>query len=143
AAVDEAADRLSEATGRVERLGRELAGATEDRDAAAAALAGVVARMHESDAELAATAERLAALGATARAAAAEAERLATSVTDAETARDRDLAGLADLERRLAAAEEAGDVDVEPSTEERDRLAAEARAARQAETEARLALRTG
>ena len=48
---------------------------------------------------------------------------------------------LADLERRLADAE-AAPVDEEPPTEERDRLRAEVAAARQAETEARLGVRT-
>ncbi|HEX6234861.1 MAG TPA: chromosome segregation protein SMC [Jiangellaceae bacterium] len=142
AAVDEAADQLAEATGRAERIQRELAAATERRDAAATRVAAAVKKLHESDAELAAVAERLAALGATAKSAAEEAERLATAIAEAETARDRDLAGLAELERRLEAAENGDDADYEPSTDERDRLAGAARAARQAETEARLTLRT-
>jgi chromosome segregation protein len=141
-AVDEAADRLAEATGRAEHIDRDLAAATERRDRAAARMSAAVARQREADAELSAIAEQLAALGATARSAAAEAERLAAAVAEAETARDRDLAGLVELEQRLAAADQVDDVDAEPSTAERDRLADAARVARQAETEARLALRT-
>jgi chromosome segregation protein len=142
AAVDEAADQLAEATGRAERIQRELAAATERLDAAAAKVAAAVKKLHESDAELAAIAEQLAALGATAKSGAEEAERLAAAIADAEGARDRDLAGLAELEQRLELAEGGDDADYEPSTDERDRLADAARAARQAETEARLTLRT-
>jgi chromosome segregation protein len=142
AAVDEAADRLAEASGRAERIGRELATASERRDAAAAQVAAAMTRLHESDAELAAIAEQLAALGATARSGTEEAARLAAAIADAESSRDRDLAGMAELEQRLAAADELDDGDAEHSTAERDRLAEAARAGRQAETEARLALRT-
>jgi chromosome segregation protein len=59
-----------------------------------------------------------------------------------EQARDADLSGLAALEERLAAAEHAP-AQGEPPTELRDRLAAAATAARAAEVEARLAVRTG
>ena len=142
AAVDEAADQLAEATGRAERIRRELAAATEKRDAAAARVTAAVKKLHESDADLAAVAEQLAALGATAKSGAEEAERLAAAIADAEAARDRDLAGLADLEQRLELAEGGDDADYEPPTDERDRLADAARVARQAETEARLNLRT-
>lgn len=141
-AVDEAADQLAEAVGRAERIQRELAGATERRDVAAARLAVAVKKLHESDAELAAIAEQLAALGATSKSGAEEAERLAAAIAGAEAARDRDIAGLAELEQRLEAAESGDDADYEPSIDERDRLADAARAARQAETEGRLALRT-
>jgi chromosome segregation protein len=143
AAVDEAADRLSEATVRTEGLRRALTVAEQRRTEAAAVEAAAVAKLHESDAQLSAVAEQLGRLSGTARAAVEEAERLAESIVAAEQARDRDLAGLAELEERLVAAEESGDEDVEPSTQERDRLVEAARMARQAETEARLVLRTG
>ncbi|MFL6132786.1 MAG: AAA family ATPase, partial [Nocardioidaceae bacterium] len=55
-------------------------------------------------------------------------------------ARDRDLAGLVELEDRLTNAEDGP--DEEPDTAERERLADLARASRQAEMDARLALRT-
>ncbi|WP_249933145.1 hypothetical protein, partial [Blastococcus sp. CCUG 61487] len=48
---------------------------------------------------------------------------------------------LSDLEQRLAEAQQAP-MEEEPPTEERDRLRAEVAAARQGETEARLAVRT-
>jgi chromosome segregation protein len=64
-------------------------------------------------------------------------------MTTAQEAREQDLAGLAELEERLAAAQDATDSpESEPDTSERERLAEAARAARQAEMDARLALRT-
>jgi chromosome segregation protein len=143
-AVDEAADQLAAATGRAERLRKELAAATKRRDEAAATEAAALSKLHESDAELSAVAEQLGRLGHAARSANEEAERLAAAVSEAEEARERDVEALAEMEERLAAAEESGDDEaVEPSTEERDRLAERVRVARQRETEARLSLRTG
>ncbi len=142
AAVDEAADRLTRATSRAAALDDTVAATRRRRDELAAEGGAALARLHESDAELSAVAEQLAELGHVARSAAAEAERLAAAAADAEAARDRDLAGLSELEDRLRAAEQTGDTQPTPSTEERDRFATAAQAARQAETEARLALRT-
>jgi chromosome segregation protein len=99
-----------------------------------------LAKLHESDATLAAVAEELGHYGTTARSARAEAERIATAIAAAQAARDQDLAGLADLESRLAAAHDA--TDEEPDTTQRERLAEAARASRQLEMDARLALRT-
>ena len=62
-------------------------------------------------------------------------------MAQAEEARDKDVAGLADLERRLELAAETVD-GTEPDPAERDRLAEHARLARAAEMDARLALRT-
>src|SRR5262249_14713556 len=94
------------------------------------------------DARMNAVAEQLAQLGAGVRSATAEAERLEKARAEADTARDRDLSGLSGLEQRLELAE-ASPVDAEPSSRERDGLAAAATACRQAEMEARLAVRTG
>ena len=88
-------------------------------------------------------AERLAQLGESARQATAEATRLDEARAAAEAARDRDLAGLSDLEERLHLAETQSDEPTEPDTGERDSLQAEVAAARQAEMDARLAVRTG
>nr|WP_238992198.1 chromosome segregation protein SMC [Jiangella ureilytica] len=143
AAVDEAADRLAIATGKAEDLARKLAAAERARAEAAAAESHALTKLRESDAELSAVAEQLGRLSGTARAATEEAERLAEAVARAEETRDRDLGALEEMEERLAAAEESGDDEAEPSTEERDRLAERVRALRQAETEARLSLRTG
>ena len=87
-----------------------------------------------------AAARRLAELGAAARSAKAETDRLGES-REAEAARDGTWPALAELEERLRLAE-ATPVDAEPSTEERDRLAALVPQARQNEMEVRLAVRT-
>jgi chromosome segregation protein len=99
-----------------------------------------LARLHESDAAMAALAEQLGVYGSTTRSAQEETERLGQAIALAEQARDADIAGLAGLEHRLQLAETAE--DVEPDTGERDRLTEEARHSRDAEMEARLALRT-
>jgi chromosome segregation protein len=89
----------------------------------------------------------LAQFGSLAKASRGEAQRLAAAIGVATDERDRHLAGLTDLETRLAEAE--GDTDTDsdgdPDTAERDRLAQAAKAAKAAragEMEARLALRT-
>jgi chromosome segregation protein len=140
AAVDDAEERLTEATHACQRLGFDLSRLEEERAQAQRRVDVALARLHESDATLAAVAEELGQLGALSRSAKGEAERVAAAIVAAEEARDRDLAGLADLAQRLSAAEEAP--EEEPDTAERERLAEQARAARQAEMEARLALRT-
>ncbi|MGZ8736459.1 MAG: chromosome segregation protein SMC [Nocardioides sp.] len=140
AAVDEAAEQLSAASHACERLAFDLSRLEEERAQAQQRVDVALAKLHESDATLAAVAEELGQLGSLARSAKGEAERLASAIAAAEEARGRDLAGLADLEQRLVAAEEAPEED--PDTEDRERLAEAARASRAAEMDARLALRT-
>ena len=140
AAVDEATERLEAATHLCERLGFDQARLEEERSQAQRRVDVALAKLHESDATLAAVAEELGQLGSLARSAKGEAERLATAIAAAEESRDQALAGLADLEERLAAAEDAP--EEEPDTAERDRLAEQAKAARAHEMDARLALRT-
>ncbi|WP_395658368.1 chromosome segregation protein SMC [Nocardioides sp.] len=140
AAVDEAAERLAEAIASSERLGFDMSRLEAERLEAHQRVDVALARLHESDATLAAVAEELGQYGSQARAARGEAERLAQAIAQAEEAQAQALAGLADLEARLAAAEESP--EEEPDTSVRERLLDEARTARQAETDARLALRT-
>jgi chromosome segregation protein len=142
AAVDEAAERLAEASARRERLGAEVAAEQAAESDAKAEVEAAMSALNESDAKMNAVAEQLARLGAAARSAVAEADRLDRSRADAAVARDRDLTGLAELEERFAAAESAP-IDEEPSTAQRDGLQAAVTAGRQAEMEARLAVRTG
>ncbi|WP_340539444.1 chromosome segregation protein SMC [Nocardioides sp. GXZ039] len=143
-AVDEAAEQLVATTAEGERLGFELSRLEAERLEAQKRADVALAKLHESDATLAAVAEELGQYGSQARAAKGEAERLSQAIEKAEGARDTDLAGLAELEERLAAAEQAGEEEHgdEPDTAERERLVEAARAARQAEMDARLALRT-
>ncbi len=140
AAVDEAEAMLTEAVHRSERLVFDLARLDEERALAQQRADVALAKLHESDATLAAVAEELGQHGSSARAARAETQRLSEAFEAAEAARQRDLSGLVDLERRLAAARES--TDEEPDTTELERLAVVARSARQTEMEARLTLRT-
>jgi chromosome segregation protein len=141
AAVDEA--RLRREAG--EQTIGELRTQLEDARAEAAerqeAVKVAAAAKRAAEGERNAAARRLAELGAAARSAKAESERLGSARAKAEAARDRDLAGLAELEERLRLAE-ATPVDEEPSTEDRDTLAALVPQARQNEMEVRLAVRT-
>ncbi len=140
AAVDEATTRLAEATATTERLGFEISRLEATRHDALKRVDVALAKLHESDATLAAVAEELGQYGSQARAAKGEADRLERAITTAREAREADLAGLAELQARLAAAEDV--TDEEPDTSERERLAEAAREARQREMDARLALRT-
>jgi chromosome segregation protein len=140
AAVDEAADQLTEATHACERLAFDLTRLEEERAHAQRRVDVALAKLHESDATLAAVAEELGQLGSLARSAKAEADRVTAAIAAAEEARARDLAGLAELEQRLASAADAP--DEEPDTTLREQLAEQARVSRQTEMDARLALRT-
>ncbi|HEY0695925.1 MAG TPA: chromosome segregation protein SMC [Kribbella sp.] len=142
-AVDEATQKLIEATARSERLRFELAALEQERESQKHLVEITLARLHESDAAMAAVAEQLAHFGSLAKASRGEANRMAEAIAVAEAERDRNLSGLADLEQRLADAEQYDDDGGdEPDPTERDRLAEEAKAGRAAEMEARLALRT-
>ncbi|GAB2494354.1 chromosome segregation protein SMC [Luteococcus sediminum] len=76
------------------------------------------------------------------RSARGEVERLEQAVQAGQASREKDRAGLVELEARLANASAQQDV-AEPDPAERDRLTELARLARTAEMDARLALRTG
>ncbi len=140
AAVDEATAALAAATASTERLRFEVSTLEGEREQTQGRVDVALAKLHESDASMAAVAEELGQLGNQARAARAEADRISTAIEAAEQARDADVSGLTELERRLHAANDGP--DEEPDTAERERLADEARAARQGEMDARLALRT-
>jgi len=141
AAIDDAERRLSEASHVCDRLRFAQSQLDEQHRQARTAVEITLARLHESDAAMAALAEELGQLSSAARSANAEADRLQQAIAEAEEARDRDVAGLADLEHRLQLATETVD-EIEPNPAERDRLAEEARLTRAAEMDARLALRT-
>jgi chromosome segregation protein len=140
AAVEEATERLAEAMHGCERLRFDISRLEEETAEAQRRVDVALARLHESDAALAAVAEELGQLGSQARSARAEADRVARAIEEATGARDRHLAGLAEMEQRLDAAKDAP--EEEPDTDELERLAAEAKESRQSEMEGRLALRT-
>jgi chromosome segregation protein len=141
-AVDEAAEKLTEATARSERLRFELQALEDERARQKESVEITLARLHESDAAMAAVAEQLAHFGSLAKASRGEAQRMAEAIAAAEEERDKNLSGLAELEERLMDAEAFDSDGDEPDTSQRDRLAEEAKAGRAAEMEARLALRT-
>jgi chromosome segregation protein len=141
AAVEEARQRQAEAETGVGELRAALDAARAEQTRAKELVTQTAAARKEAEGHRNAAARRLAELGAAARSAKAEAERIAQARVKAEQARDRDLTGLTDLEDRLRNAESTP-VDTDPSTSERDELAAAVPAARQAEIEVRLAVRT-
>lgn len=140
AAVEEADAALAEAVAAGERAAFETSRLEAERHEATKRVDVALARLHESDATLAAVAEELGQHGSQARAARGEAERLEQAIARAEEARVQAVAGLTELEERLAAAEDTP--EEEPDTGVREELAERARQARQAEMDARLALRT-
>ncbi len=141
AAVTAAEDDLTKATHDVERFAFTLVEARTRLAEATRRLDIALARLNESDAKQAAIAEELGQLNQRARAAKGEADRLEAAIAEAEATRAKDVAALEEMSKRLALATESGDV-TEADPAERDRLGDEARLARSAEMDARLALRT-
>ncbi len=141
AAVEEARAHRIEAETTISALHGELERARAEHAAARDEVTRTAAARRAAEGERNVAARRLAELGAAARSAQAEADRILQNRGRAEQARDRDLAGLADLEERLSLAGSTP-VDSDPSTVERDEIAAAVPAARQQEIEVRLAVRT-
>ena len=141
AAVEEARQNRVDAEAKVAELRIQLDQVRAQQAASKQSVAETAAARKEAEGHRNAAARRLAELGAAARSAKAEADRIAQSRFQAEQARDRDMAGLAELEDRLRAAEETP-IDTDPSTVERDELATAVPAARQREIDVRLAVRT-
>jgi chromosome segregation protein len=142
AAVDEAADQVAAAARRLEKAVAVLAAVRQRRAEQEARLAEVAERRQAAEARRGAVAVQLGQLGSTVRAAGAEVERLRAGLAAAVEALGTDRAALEELAERLEMAQEQDADGDEPSTEDRDRLAATSVTARSAEMEARLALRT-
>jgi len=145
AAADEAAAGLAEAELRCDEAARQLAVAAEAEEDARQAVARTQARRHEVDAAAAEVSGRLGRLAGAARAAREEAARVESAITSARQAAEKDLARLEQLRQELAEAEEldAADEPDEPQIQTaREDLAELCTAARNAEMEARLEVRT-
>jgi chromosome segregation protein len=156
AAATEAASQVTEAEARCQRAERRLATAIEDEEQARQALNAAFAALHEADAAAAETSGKLGSLAGRARAARDETGRLSAAIAAAERSRQQSLAQVAEAKAKLAeqeaaeaalggtggsAAEDAGDgTDTVPAG--RQELAETAVAARSAEMEARLEVRT-
>jgi chromosome segregation protein len=164
-AAEAAAADLTAADRTWERAAAGLATAVAEEERAQQAVAGALALMQEADAAAAAISGQLGRLAGAARAAQDEATRLAAAITTAREKSARDQAALTGLSARLATEEaggaspdEAAGTDEmpdpgeapaagEPGREEagepgREELAGRATAAREAETDARLEVRT-
>jgi chromosome segregation protein len=166
AAADDAAAKLAEAQERCEEAAEQLAIAADAEAAARRAVDETLARMQAADATAAEISGRLGRLAGAARAAVDEADRLDAAIAAAKRAGEKDLAKLADLKRELAeaeaeevaraqdaAAEDADPDDADSSAgdaegtrprkaDDRESLARRCSAARNAEMEARLEVRT-
>lgn len=143
AAVDEAARAIEELTDRCAETAGRLAELTARRRESAAELDGLTERRRQAEKERAAVAGALGRLGGQARAAEGEAERLTAAAARAESGLGELLVAAEELAERLAVAEESAEEgEDEPDGAEQARLAEAASAARQAELEARLAVRT-
>ncbi|QDW31449.1 chromosome segregation protein SMC [Arthrobacter sp. KBS0702] len=141
AAVDDAAARIARVGAELERNRFALSAAESRRAAAQERADAALEKLHDSDARLAAVAERLGHLNSVLRSAVGESERLAASLARAEANIQAEQEALEAVAARLAAAQEAP-AEEEPSPEHRDALALAASAARSAEMEARLSLRS-
>jgi chromosome segregation protein len=145
AAADEAAAGLAEAERRCDEAAGQLAAAAQAEEAARQSVADTLARRHEADAAAAEISGRLGRLAGAARAARDEAGRLDAAITAARLAAEKDLAKLEQLRNDLDAAEAAAQEPSELPEEagwRREDLAERCTAARNAEMEARLEVRT-
>ena len=148
AAADEAAAKLAAADIAAQESADLLAAASEAADGAQEKLAEIRQRMQAVDAAAAEISGRVGRLAGAARAAADEAKRIEASVGAAQRGAEKDQVKLVQLKDELAEAEaaELGSADPEAENQqadsEREELAHRAAAARNAEMEARLEVRT-
>ncbi|HEX6358294.1 chromosome segregation protein SMC [Actinophytocola sp.] len=142
AAVDEANEKLAAAENAAERASAALAGAREELKARQIDVQTAAEARNEAKVRAARSQERLSRMQQAVRTAQAEAERVQMQRTRVEQSREEGLAKLAELEERLATAEDETILEDEPDTAERDEATAELATARQQEMDARLALRT-
>ncbi|GFG76549.1 chromosome segregation protein SMC [Mycobacterium botniense] len=138
--VEKARAELAAAEARAAQLSAALSGALTERAARQDAAEQALAALNESDAAISAIYEQLGRLGQEARVAAEEWRRLLRQREELEAGRAQTLEELGELETRLRTAEHTQHVAVEPI--DRQEIIAAAEAARVAEVEARLALRT-
>ncbi len=149
AAASQASAQLAAAAERGELAAGQLAGAIEDEEQARHELARAQADLQEVDAAAAQVSGQLGRLGGAAKAARDEARRLSAAITVAQRAQEQSQAAVTELQARLAeqeaadaqAAREAGRDD-DPGEDRRAELDVAATAARAAEMEARLEVRT-
>ncbi|MFI7676518.1 chromosome segregation protein SMC [Actinophytocola sp. NPDC049390] len=142
AAVDEANEKLAAAEAAAERASAALAGARAEATTRMQEAQASAEARNEAKVRAARSAERLSSLRSAVRSAQAEAERVQNQRAKVEQAREEALLKLAELEERLAVAEDETVLEDEPDTAERDEASAALATARQQEMDARLSLRT-
>ncbi|MFF0487547.1 chromosome segregation protein SMC [Nocardia sp. NPDC004068] len=147
--IDAATADLASWQRQAEEVEAALSGALAEQNDRKQAADQALLALHESDQAMVAIYDRLGRLGETARKARQECDRLLTQRADAESARDENLAKLADLEERLRHAESEqslldsdSDAGTETAGQAREEAAAALAEARSLEVEARLAVRT-
>lgn len=139
--IEKARAELAAAEAQASQLSAALSGALSEQAARQDAAEQALAALNESDAAISAIYEQLGRLGQDARTAEQEWRRLLHQREELEAGRAQTLEELGELETRLRNAEQ---TQPESATEpvERQQIAAAAEAARAAEVEARLAVRT-
>ncbi|HXZ64756.1 MAG TPA: chromosome segregation protein SMC [Streptosporangiaceae bacterium] len=150
AAASQSADRLDAADAACQRAERQLAAALDNEEQASQAVAAAAAALQQADAAAAETSGELGSLAGRARAARDEVGRLTAAIAAAEQSHQRSLAHVGELRARLAelaadeppAGAQAAAEAEDPGAAGRQRLAEDAVAARGAEMEARLEVRT-
>jgi chromosome segregation protein len=155
--ADEAAAGLETVEERCEQAAEQLAVALEAEDQARQVVAKAQTALREVDAAAAEVSGRLGRLAGAARAARDEAQRLESAIDQAHRAYEASQASVAELELSLAEAEARQDAEAQPRPEaaqaggpgdevepapDREILAAQVTAGRNAEMEARLEVRT-
>ena len=155
--ADEAAAGLEAVEERCEQAAEQLALAVDAEDQARQVVAKAQAALREVDAAAAEVSGRLGRLAGAARAARDEAQRLEAAIDQAHRAHEASQASVAELELSLAEAEARQDAEGQPRAEtvqaggpgdeaepapDREILAAQVAAGRNAEMEARLEVRT-
>lgn len=140
-AIEKAKGELAAAETSVAELNAALAGAVAEQANRQDAAEEALAALNESDANISAIYEQLGRLGQDLRAAEEEWRRLLAQRDELEAGRVQTVEELTGLESRLHAAQETHSV-VETSPGERQQIQVAAEAARAAEVEARLSVRT-
>ena len=139
-AYEDTTEALTTATSGTERMRFALLRLDQERSEAQTRVDVALARLHESDAAMAAVAEQLGSLSSTAHSARAEAERVNSAIEAAQAGLGQHTRTLAELEAGSREAEDIPATDLDTASP--DTLALAATEARQAETDARLDLRT-
>ncbi|OBH97507.1 chromosome segregation protein SMC [Mycobacterium sp. E2733] len=142
--IDKAGSELAAAESQVAQLTAALSGALTDQAARQDSAEQALAALNESDTAISAMYEQLGRLGQEARTTEDEWTRLLRQREELESGRAQTLDEVTELESRLRNAQETQHVHAEEPNhaEVRQRIAAGAEAARGAEVEARLAVRT-